>query len=209
MISLVMCARRKLRSIKRAWPGSSSTSRIVTDSSAGMRLSFCELVGNGEGKRRAHPERGVATNIAAMPPHEHLHIGQAHTFPWYVLPANTAKWLEDSRNILRGNATPVIADMQHGDVGTAFACHDDLARAAGGEISDRIRQKIPHDLFHSDAIGHHGGQRLHRDLHLTLHKLVCQSLYRLLRERLHVEWFEVEITAVQTRQVQDGSDEVI
>src|SRR5262249_34962931 len=122
---------------------------------------------------------------------------------------NTAKRLEDSWNILRGNATPVIADMKHGDVGTAFACHDDLARAVGGEVGDRIRQEIPHDLFQGCAISHHGGQRIHGDLHLVLRDLVCQSLYRLLYERSHIEWLQVEVTAAQTRQVQDGPDEVI
>src|SRR5215475_5347808 len=107
-----MWARRKLRSIKRAWPGSSSTSRIVTDCSAGMRLSFGELVGNGKGKRRAYPERGVALDLASMPPHERLHIGQPHALPRYVLLPNTAKRLENFANILRSNTLPVIVDMK-------------------------------------------------------------------------------------------------
>src|SRR5207248_11434047 len=133
-----MWARRKLRSIKRAWPGSSSTSRIVTDCSAGIRLSFCELMGNGKGKCGAHPQRGMAPDLAPMPPHEHLHIGQAHAFPWHVLPANAAEGLEDFEDILSGNATSVIAHLQHGDVGTTFACHDDLTGAVGVEVGHGI-----------------------------------------------------------------------
>src|SRR6266446_6428845 len=99
MISLVMSARRRLRSIKRAWPGSSSTRRIVTDCSAGMRLSSCARRRNGKGKCGTHSQRGVALDVTAMPPHEHLYIGQAHPFPRHVLLADTAERLENFGDI--------------------------------------------------------------------------------------------------------------
>jgi hypothetical protein len=73
-----------------------------------------------------------------MPLHEHLHIGQVHAFPRHVLLPSAAKRLEDFGDILCGNAAPVIADMQHGDVGTAFACHDDLAGAVGITVDDTV-----------------------------------------------------------------------
>src|SRR2546428_11091628 len=98
-----------------------------------MRPSSRALRRNSEGQRRAHPQRGVAPDVAPMPPHEHLHIGQAHAFPRYVLPADTAEWLEDFGDIFRGNAPPVVAYMQHRDIGTAFRRDADLARAAGFE----------------------------------------------------------------------------
>ena len=62
-----------------------------------------------------------------MPPHEHLHVGQAHAFPWHVLPADAAKRLEDFGNILCGNASPIVAHRKDGDVGMTFARDDDLA----------------------------------------------------------------------------------
>src|SRR5215510_13149405 len=124
-ISFVTWARRKLRSIKRAWPGSSSTSKIVTDCSAGMGCSFWALVRNGEGKRCAHPERGVAPDLASMAPHEHAHIGQAHAFPWHVLLANTAEGLKDFGDIVRGNAPSVVAHCKDRDLGLAFPGDDD------------------------------------------------------------------------------------
>src|SRR6266540_1375893 len=129
-----MSARRRLRSIKRAWPGSSSTRRIVTDCSAGIRLSSHELMCHSEGQCRAPPQRGVTPDVAPMPPHEHLHIGQAHTFPWHVLRADTTERLEDFGNIVRGNTPPVVADMKHGDLRTAFGRDHDLPRAAGVEV---------------------------------------------------------------------------
>ncbi len=144
-----------------------------------------------------------------MPPHQHLHIGQSHPFPRYVLPTSAAEGLEDFGEILCGNATPVVADMQYRHVRMAFAGDDDLAGAARFEVGDGIRQEIPHDLFHGGAIRHRSRQRIDRYLHLALRDLVCQGLHGPLHERSHIERLKVEVTATETRQVQNGPDEVI
>ena len=53
------------------------------------------------------------------------------------------------------------------------------------------------------------GSGCNRHLRLALGDLVRQRLHRLLHQRLHVERLKVEFTAAQTRQLQNGLDEVI
>src|SRR5215468_149701 len=109
-----------------------------------MDLSSYVLMRNSEGKRRTHPEGGVAPDVAPMPPHERLYVCETHAFARHVLGADAAEQLEDFGDIVRGNAPPVVAHVKHGGFGTPLSRHDDLAGAAGCEVGDGISQEIAH-----------------------------------------------------------------
>ena len=115
-ISLFTPARRMLRSIRRAWPSSSSTMTMTTGRAFMGRLS--RVVAGPEAGRqiylkgRTAAKLGTDGDVAAQPPHQGAHMGETDSFAGLVLGAGPPEQLEDAFMVLRCDAATIVADRR-------------------------------------------------------------------------------------------------
>src|SRR4051794_18246030 len=115
-ISLRIPALRMLRSIRRAWPSSSSIITMQT----GFASSVTAMVsrgpqGSGQAdlKGRAPAELGANRDLTAEAPDQRLHMRKPDALAGHILRARAPEELEDALVVLRADAAAVVLDLDN------------------------------------------------------------------------------------------------
>src|SRR5215468_7717663 len=172
-IGLARLTLRRWRSMSRAWPSSSSTSRIFTGCCrcSILFLPFLSSVGRGqrEPERAAFAERRLDPDSAALFLHDPLHRGETDAVAGHGVTADAAEQAEDLRLILRPDPDPVVAHEEAWCAVAGHAADVDRRCAAWLAVFHRVVDEVAEDLIDPHRVADHRrqGVHLHGDAALT------------------------------------------